>query len=187
LEYSSTGFLYAIDTIILNVSDKQKFTMPSSFAAGYTFQYRRRWSIGLDYKNTLWGNYSAFFSPGNKLATRNDYGITFMLNPVDEKMPRQKHHPIPIRLGARYSETQNVFTIGGNSTTIKEQAAFFGFGIPFTRRYYDSRVLRSLVNIQIDYITRGQLSTGLAKEQYIGATVGFNLGDIWFVRRKFGD
>ncbi|MBL7811986.1 MAG: hypothetical protein JNL57_07145 [Bacteroidetes bacterium] len=187
LEYSSGGSLYAIDTVVLSETGYQKFKMPSSLGLGYTFQWRRKWSLGLDYRFTRWGNYSAFFSHTSQMANRSDFGFTFILNPADEKLSKQKHQPIPIRLGARYSQTQNVFTSSGVKTTIEEQGAFFGFGLPLTRRYFDNRVLRSVINVQIDYITRGKNSNGLAREQYVGATVGLNLGDIWFVRRKFGD
>lgn len=174
-----------VDTILNLSSAYKKFTMPTSFGVGYYFQYRRSFGIGIDYRKQLWGNYSAYFEPNTKLTNRNDYGFAFTLFPEDEKNPTKKRMSAPIRLGGRYSVTQNALTSAGNTIQIEEQSAYIGFGIPFTRRYFDNRVLRSMIHVQVDYLQRGKNLVGLAREQYLIFTVGLNLGDIWFQRRKF--
>jgi hypothetical protein len=179
------GNVTSSDTILNTETGRQSFDMPGGFGVGYSFQWRKKWSIGLDYYQQLWGNYSAFFQPTQKLAHRTDYGFTFILNPMDEKPANAKKMPIPVRLGARISNTQNVFTQNNVATTVQEQSAFIGFGIPFVRRYYDNQVLRSMINVRVDYTTRGTTANGLAKEQYLVTTVSFYLGDVWFQRRKF--
>lgn len=179
------GQLFYGDTI-LNINEKKtSFTMPSGFGIGYAFNYKRKLRVALDYRKQYWGNYTAFFQPNTRLSDRTDYGLTLTFNPSDEKAASQKKMKMPVRIGGRYAVTQNVFTIAGNATNIEETNAFIGFGIPFTRRYYDNRVLRSIIHIQFDYIGRGKAVNGLAKEQYLMGTVSVNLGDIWFQRRKF--
>jgi hypothetical protein len=180
------GSLTSADTVLNQVGTYSGISMPGGWGFGYNFQWRKKWSIGLDYYTEKWSNYSAFFQPNQKLTNRTDYGFTFMLNPIDEKQGKAKKMGVPLRLGARYSETQNVFTTTNNvRTTIAENNIFIGFGIPFTRRYFDNQVLRSMINVRVDYTSRGQAKNGLAKEQYLVTTVSFNLGDIWFQRRKF--
>lgn len=177
--------VYIVDTIVNISSGYQKFNMPTSFGAGYYFQYRRNFGVGIDYRKQMWGNYSAFFSSNAKLTNRTDYGLAFTLYPEDEKNPTQKRMKPPIRFGGRYSITQNALTSDNKTVQIAEQSAYIGFGIPFTRKYFDSRVLRSIIHVQLDYLQRGKNSVGLAREQYLVVSLGLNLGDVWFQRRKF--
>ena len=177
--------LYTIDTVLDIETGMNKISMPASFGLGYQFRFRRLFSLGLDYRKQLWGNYAAFFNPGIKLSDRTDYGVTLTLNPMDEKSVRQKRMRMPIRIGGVMSETQNAFIGTGGQRIIKEQRAFVGFGIPISRRYFDNRVLRSIVHFQADYISRGENLNGLAREQYLVFSLSMNLGDIWFQRRKF--
>jgi hypothetical protein len=177
--------LLVVDTVLDEQTGNRPFTMPASFGVGYQFRFRRAFSVSLDYRKSMWGNYSAFFNPGGKLTNRNDYGLTFILNPMDEKTPGKKRMRPPVRFGASMAETQNVLTSAGNPYTVAEQRAFIGFGIPLSRRYYDNRTLRSIVHLQAEYLTRGKNAGGLAREEYLIFSLSMNLGDIWFQRRKF--
>ncbi len=184
---SSSGVnrLLVVDTVLDEQSGNRSFTMPASFGVGYQFRFRRAFSVSLDYRKSMWGNYSAFFNPGGRLTDRSDYGLTFILNPMDEKAPGKKRMKPPVRFGVSMAETQNVLTSSGNPYTVTEQRAFVGFGIPLSRRYYDNRTLRSVVHLQADYLTRGKNAGGLAREEYLLLSLSMNLGDIWFQRRKF--
>ena len=53
-----------------------------------------------------------------------------------------------------------------------------GFGIP---------VKKSATKINIGFETgqRGETNNGLIKENYYILNVNFNMGDIWFIKRKF--
>jgi hypothetical protein len=46
-------------------------------------------------------------------------------------------------------------------------------------------VITSVMHIQAQYLQRGSLQTGLAQERYFQLSLGFQLGDKWFQRRKF--
>lgn len=177
--------LLVVDTVLDEQSGNRPFTMPASFGVGYQFRFRRSFSVSLDYRKSMWGNYSAFFNPGGRLTNRSDYGLTFIVNPMDEKTPGKKRMRPPFRFGASMAETQNVLTSAGNPYTVSEQRAFVGFGIPLSRRYYDNRTLRSMVHLQAEYLTRGKNAGGLAREEYLIFSLSMNLGDIWFQRRKF--
>ena len=188
LELISSGGinrLLVVDTVLDEQTGNRPFTMPASFGVGYQFRFRRAFSISLDYRKSMWGNYSAFFNPGGRMTNRSDYGLTFILNPMDEKTPGKKRMRPPVRFGASMAETQNVLTSAGNPYTVTEQRAFVGFGIPLSRRYYDNRTLRSMVHLQAEYLTRGKNAGGLAREEYLLFSLSMNLGDIWFQRRKF--
>jgi hypothetical protein len=180
--------VYVIDTVLNQTTPKTPVSLPSSFGMGYQFQYRQRWGVALDYRQQSWGGLDPmFFDAGRKYTTRKDYGVTFTLNPNDFKHPSHKKMRWPVRVGGVLSETQYSFvnSSGTASNQIVQQRAFVGFGIPIVRRYYDNTVLSSVVHLQIDYIQRGLATDGLAKEQFINVSLGLQLGDLWFQRRKF--
>lgn len=180
--------IYVIDTVLNSLSGKKPISLPNSFGVGYQFQYRQSWSLALDYRKQVWGTLDPmFFDAARKYTDRTDLGFTFTLNPNDYKHPSHKKMRWPVRVGGVLSETQYAFTkpngIGENK--IVQQRAFVGIGIPLVRRYYDNTVLSSVIHLQLDYIQRGLVSDGLAKEQFINLSLGLQLGDVWFQRRKF--
>jgi len=180
--------VYVIDTILNQTSPRTALSLPNSFGAGYQFQYRQRWSVAMDYRKQVWGTLDPmFFDAGRRYSDRTDYGFTFTLNPNDFKHPSHKKMRWPVRVGGVLSETQYSFSKAGSTGTnrIVQQRAFVGFGVPLVRRYYDNTVLSSVVHVQIDYIQRGLATDGLAKEQFINLSLGLQLGDVWFQRRKF--
>ncbi len=181
----SGGGIYVSDTILDNRTGFKKFQMPAGFGFGYSLQWRRSWSLALDYRQQMWGDLKAYFSSNANLGTRKDYGLHFVLFPEEEKSSAKKRMPIQVRIGGRYSQTQNVLTNNGQTTRVDEAMTYVGFGIPLTRRYYDNRVVRSMVNLQFGYLQRGVNNNGLAGEEYLTFGLGFNLGDIWFQKRKF--
>lgn len=184
-DLSSSGGLILRDTILSSLDQSGTVALPASFGMGYQFLYRRAWSVALDYRYSDWGGFQAFFDPAKSYATRVDYGFTFTLHPMDEKARNERKMPIPLRLGGVYSQTQQVFTSAGQQVQIPEYKAFASFGIPMVRRYYDNSVITSLMHVQAQYLQRGSLQSGLAQERYFQLSLGFQLGDKWFQRRKF--
>jgi hypothetical protein len=180
--------VYVVDTVLNALSPKTALSLPSSFGAGYQFQFRQRWSVALDYRKQVWGQLDPmFFDAGRRYIDRTDYGFTFTLNPNDYKHPSHKTMRWPVRVGGVLSETQYSFTKPGSvgSNRIVQQRAFVGFGVPLVRRYYDNTAVSSVVHVQVDYVQRGMATDGMAKEQFINLTLGLQLGDVWFQRRKF--
>lgn len=91
----------------------------------------------------------------------------------------------PVRVGAVYSETQYAFNTSSGNVPLIQQRVFVGFGVPIVRRYYDNSSLTSLIHVQLDYVQRGTTNYGLAQEKFVNVTLGLQLGDMWFQRRKF--
>lgn len=185
LGINSSGYLVVKDTLRNESLPKQAFKLPMIFGLGYRFQYKRLFAISLDYQQSDWAGSSFFFNPVQSVyGKQKQYGATFFLYPEDEKLNSEKRMKPSFRVGGIYTQTQNNFIKDGVSRPITETRLFVGSGIPLTRRYYNSEVLRSVINVQIDYIQRGQNKNGLALERYVGISFGFNLGDKWFFQRK---
>lgn len=178
------GYFYE-DTVLYVTTGKRKFDMPTMLGAGYTFKKGDAWLVNVDYSLQQWSNFSAYFT-AKPLKNRQSVGIGFTLNPVEEKNSKKKKFPIQYRAGFRYTQTQNFFvSSSGLQTDINEWTGSLGFGLPVGRRYFDNRVLKSAVNVQLEYTERGMTTNGLAKERYFRLTLAFNLGDLWFQRNKF--
>lgn len=178
------GYLYE-DTILYSEGEKSAFTMPVMFGIGYTYKRGDAWLINLDYAFHRWSSFRSDFS-SNPLKDRKSYGLGITLNPAEEKNPKMKKFPVQYRIGFRYTQTQNYFISSSNvRNDIDEWTIGGGFGIPIGRRYFDNRVLKSIIHVQFDYTQRGKNIPGIALERYFRLTLGFNLGDIWFQRNKF--
>jgi hypothetical protein len=175
------GFNYTGDTVNNVASGYRPSSIPSYFGFGYSFQYRQRWELQLNYEQENWSSLTSSIKGRN----RQEYGIGFILNPNDEKNKNVKRMPPQIRAGFTFTNTENTVVSNGVTTDITQSYAFIGFGLPIVRRYFDNTQVRSMINIDLGYLRRGTTANNLAKEEYFTARLGFNLGDIWFQRRKF--
>jgi hypothetical protein len=180
----SGGYTSIMDTIYSNDGLKKDFTMPTAIGVGYSFQFRRAFSLNFDLRKQVWGNVNTFFDK-TKHKDRMDYGVSLVLNPVDEKSPNERKMKMPIRLGYVYSTTQNIYNYSGAEHQVIEQRMSVGFGLPFVQRYYDNSVITNMVNVNIQYLTRGFKASGMPSEQYLVLGLGLQLGDIWFAKRKY--
>ncbi len=183
LEYSS-GYTSIRDTILNEVNGARAFSMPTSYGLGYGFQFRRLFSLSLDYRKQVWSS-NPFFDTKGKYTDRTDYGVSLVFNPSDEKSAAERKMKMPIRFGYMFSNTQQIFNSAGSDHQIQEQRFSFGFGLPLIQRYYDNSVITNMVNVNIQYLQRGVEGTNLPKEQYIVVGLGLQLGDIWFAKRKY--
>lgn len=178
------GYTSVRDTVLNEVREAQAFNMPTAFGLGYSFQYRRAFSISLDYRKQIWGA-NPFFDTKGKYTDRTDMGVSLVFNPSDEKAASERRMKIPVRLGYVMSNTQQVFNSGGSDHQILESRVIFGFGLPLTQRYYDNSVITNMVNFNVQYLQRGVPGTSLPSEQYLVFGIGLQLGDIWFAKRKY--
>lgn len=185
LGINTAGYLAVKDTVRNEITSKQKFVLPPTIGFGYKFEYKRSFAIALDYQQSDWAGTNLFFNGVQpKYSKRREYGFTFFLFPSDEKLNSERKMKTNFRFGGKYTQTQNVFVSNNVSTQVDELHFFVGSGIPIVKRYYNNDVIRSMVNVQFDYFQRGKNSNGLALEQYVGVSLGFNLGDKWFFKRK---
>ncbi|NBO62386.1 MAG: hypothetical protein EBU82_15815, partial [Flavobacteriia bacterium] len=145
-------------------------------------------ALNVDYKKQLWSsNSSMFFDANRTYVDRSETGISLIINPLDSRQSGRKKMQWPVRMGVSTANTQYQFNSANTTTTINEQRAFIGLGIPFVRRYFDNTALVSMINLQVDYLKRSPkpFINSLASEEYFNFTIAVQLGDVWFQRRKF--
>jgi len=69
-----------------------------------------------------------------------------------------------------------------------EYGISFGLGLPVIKsvRIEEEKLpVVSRVNITAEYIKRGTTNNGLIEENYFNLTLGLNLNDKWFTKRKY--
>jgi hypothetical protein len=182
----SGGYTSPMDTVLKDRKSQKNISLPSSFGLGYSFQYRRDWLVSVDYHIQNWSQYQAYFDPNAKFKNRTDLGFSFVLHPMDEKATTEKKMKPPIRLGYVLSNSQQLFQASNGITyQLQEQRFILGFGIPVVQRYYDNSILTNMVNVQLQYLQRGLQVSGIPQERYLTLSIGLQLGDIWFAKRKY--
>jgi hypothetical protein len=101
---------------------------------------------------------------------------------------KQRKANLEYRMGYRFMNTGlNFIDNTGRLTNINEYGISFGIGIPKLKEYWDGKkvIMKSMINVSAEYIKRGQGTNGLIAEDLYRLTIGFNLSDNWFNRRKF--
>ena len=174
-----------LDTILNENSVEESFDLPTSFGVGYSVRYRRSLMLALDWRRQIWSNgLRLFWEKNSDYRDRNDYSASVIINPVDRKAPNEKKMKIPVRLSYGYGESNVQVTQGQNTFALQEHRVGIGFGIPIIRRYFDNSVLTNMVHVDFQYINRS-LSPTLPKENFFTVSLGIQMGDIWFAKRKY--
>lgn len=181
MDYSG-GNLILEDTLLFNESTKSKVKLPHGFTAGYSLQKEDKWRVAVEYKNENWSSYKSFNS-SDSFSNSSEYSAGFTLNPDASTESFKK---MEVRFGLRHKNSYlNFKGLDGNFTNLTENGITFGLGIPLVGRYYGTENnLYNILDIGLEYYSRGQKESGLVKENYFNFTMGITFNDYWFKRRK---
>jgi hypothetical protein len=180
------GFPTYRDTVLFTQSQKGAVNLPDGFAAGYTIERPGVLRLSGEYRQENWEQFSAFYT-GNRFANRETvaFGLSLRPDAAPRKMRNRNRAPIEWRFGYRSVQTQNQFIGTGGPIAVRETAYTLGAGIPISRRYFDNSIIRSQLHLNLEYIERGNMESGLARERYLRLKLGVTLGDVWFDRNKY--
>jgi hypothetical protein len=180
--YGSSGEEILRDTIKQSTDSKGRITFPLSFGFGLGFKKGDRWFFTTDFALQNWSSYQAFNSvQGLKNSMRISAGVQYIPNSkyVASKNSLSGYGKrINYRAGVRYFKT----AIELKNTQLKEYAVSLGVGLPVGRNY----LLRnfSMINIGLELGQRGTTSNGLIRENFLKASVGFTINDLWFQKAR---
>lgn len=182
-----------IDTILNKQDEKSKIPTPLTYSAGFSVTVKNKWLLAFDYRTSLLSQLNNSFYT-EKFNNSQQYSFGFAYRPdVDveymvKSYGKQRKANLEYRMGYRYLNTGLSFIDNtGRLTNINEYGISFGIGIPKLKEYWDGKkvIMKSMINISAEYIKRGQGTKGLIAEDLYRLTIGFNLSDSWFNRRKF--
>ncbi len=149
--------------------------IPNKFAVGVTLRKTDKWMFGVDYELQDWSNTKFMNTVGvsfvPQAAQSIRAGIEYTPNKYDVRYYLKR---ITYRAGFHYE--QSYVKLNGSSIN--------GFGVTFGMEFPISRYNTTL-NFSIDAGQRGRTKGYLIRERYINITVGLNLHDIWFIKRKY--
>ncbi len=175
--YNSLGAEIGKDTIQNTNNAKGEITLPLSFGIGITLKKGDRWMFSADAAVQNWSHYLVFNKNGGlKNSKRVAIGAQYIPNP---KASASYWKRTNYRVGLRYGET----ALELKNTPLVEYAASLGVGLPVGRNYILHHF--SMINIGIELGQRGTTTNGLIKENFLKATIGFTINDLWFLKPKF--
>ncbi len=171
---------------IRDILSESRSPYPAKYGAGVYFETydvnkKRRWGFGFDYTTTNWSVFS-LDSRESPYRDEQQYSVGLKVTPNDQAI-RNLFSIIDYRAGFRYTESRLVV----NGKHVNDFGMSLGIGIPLLKSG-TLPINGSSLNISTEFGRRGNVESGLIREDYINLVVGFNFVpgkfDRWFVKRK---
>jgi hypothetical protein len=176
---NSGGYEIVKDTIKLVKGTQGTVTLPLSFGFGLGFRKGERWLVTSDFAIQNWSNFQKFNQDGGlRNSMRVALGAQYIPNPRAVGIENYTKR-INYRMGLHYSQTY----LELKNTQLAEYGISAGIGLPVGRSFAFQNF--SMVNISVEFGTRGTTNNGLIKENYLKAIIGFTINDKWFIKPKF--
>jgi hypothetical protein len=175
ISYITVNSTTIYDTASTTVGKKGEITLPMTISGGVQLIGRDKWRVGLDYNHTQWGQFRNFGNPDSLQAStyRISAGGEYTPNPQNVR----KYWPrVSYRLGVSFGKDH----IYLRNTDMSNYAITAGLSLPF-RRSPDR------IHTAFEFGSRGTMSNGLIKENFVKFTMGVSLNalaDRWFVKRR---
>jgi long-subunit fatty acid transport protein len=165
-----------VDSVFIVNGTKGKVEYPSTIGMGFTLETQDKWLFGADFSTTSWEKYSFF---GVKDQLRNSW-ILKAGGQLSPNLLTAKNYwgRVAYRLGFNYG----VDYVKLNNQDLKLFMATAGLGLPVRTNRFSNQYTH--VNLAIEYGTRGS-NKNVVRENLFRVALGFSLGDLWFVKRKY--
>lgn len=159
------------------------FELPNTFGVGFTYNYDKRLTIGMDYSLQQWSK-TNFGVNTTDQDIRQDFDETFTycdrtkISLGGEYIPnligRSYLSHIKYRLGAYY--TTPYYKIDGKKAS-REYGITAGFGLPIPRS-------RSILSLSGQFVRVKGLETNMVNENIFRVSIGLTFNERWFFKRR---
>lgn len=173
MKVNGTSYNYTIVGSSENQGDTirgQKFDMPNSYGAGFTFVKKDKYMFGADVLYQQWKD-TRFFD--NSEAFNNRFRVGFGGEYTPDAMARNIFKRMKYRAGAYVNNSY----VKIDNSGYDEYGASIGFGIPMLDN-------RSVVNLVFEYVKIKPEISKLIDEQYFKFTVNYTFNERWFYKQK---
>lgn len=174
----SAGEELRVDSVYENHGVKGEIVYPSSYKGGFVLQRSNTngsgWLFGADYTTSKWSEYRFF---GQQDSVQDNW----MLNMGGQFTPRPRSNyfsNITYRFG---------LVAGRDYIKVRDDLPVFGasFGMALPIRPPQSAPYQiTVINLGLEYMKRGN-DNNLLKENLFRFSLGLNLTDLWFGKRKY--
>jgi hypothetical protein len=168
-----------VDSVYEKLNDEGTVIYPASYTFGFAIDHAdetgRGWRVGADFVQTKWSNYRFF---GQQDSVQNSWQVR--VGGQFQPRPQQNYFSrVAYRAG---------FSFGPDYIRVKQNlpqyTASFGMGLPIANNNRLSPGQFTIVNLGFEYMHRGN-DNNLLKENTFRVSIGLNLSDIWFNKRKY--
>ncbi len=172
------------DTLQNSIDKKGNIITPLSLGFGLALTINDKFSWAADVRTQQWSS-SSIFNVNEQLRNTLFIGTGIQIIPSPQQYYTY-YKMMNYRLGAYYNQTY----LQINNTNINEMGLTLGIGLPITKANKGEGTtirykLPPMINLTFSYGTRGTTSDNLIREQFFQFSIGLNLQDIWFVKRKY--
>ena len=157
--------------------------LPNMFGVGFTYNYDRRLTVGVDYSLQQWSK-AKFGVAATDDATRVEFEETYAYNDrhkisvgaeyIPNLIGRSYLSHIKYRLGAYY--TTPYYKIDGKKAA-REYGVTAGFGLPVPRS-------RSILSISGQFVRVSGQETNFVNENIFRVSIGLTFNERWFFKRR---
>jgi hypothetical protein len=173
-ENSVTSGIDILDSVYKESGIKGDIIYPASFGGGLMFEKEDKWLIGVEFNSTQWSDFRYYGEPGR---VRDNWTLRLggQLTPdVNSKSYWSRStYRFGFSFGPDYVDLDQTF----NQYLISVGASF-----PVRRNFYTNQYTN--INWAVEFGARGNKSNNL-RESLLKISLGLNLSDIWFNKRKY--
>jgi hypothetical protein len=168
-----------IDSVFEKIDIKGEVVYPASYTFGFVAEHAKEkgqgWSLGADFVTTQWDEYR-FFGKGD--AVQNNWQVRF----GGQYRPQTKNNYFSnVSYRAGFYSGKDYITAGGE---LPQWGASLGLGLPIANYNRLSLNQYTIINLALEYDKRGN-DENLLKENMFRVSIGLNLSDLWFTKRKY--
>ena len=182
--YDFSGNQVTIDSVYKSAEENGTIKLPSSFTGGVTLVNIKelkglRWersSVGIEYESTQWADYR-FYGQQDKLQNSWKFraGGQFIPNATSTNY----WNWVSYRAGFYFGKE----AINADGNGMNTYSFSLGAGFPVRKhRSYDNQ--STFINTTFELGKRGGSSNAIT-ESFFRFSVGLNLSDVWFVKRRY--
>ena len=178
---SETGDI-TVDSVSVQKDIKGDIVYPAQIGVGFTVERPATtkaagWLFGLDFVQTKWNNYR-FNDEKDDVKDNWELRLGGQFRPVPAK---NYFSNVSYRIG--------LFTgpdyVNVGNKTLNQYGITLGAGLPLAN-YSRLSGQFTTINIALEYIKRGN-NSNIVKENLFRVSVGLNLSDLWFGKRKYAE
>ena len=160
------------------------FELPNMFGVGFTYNYNKRLTVGVDYSLQQWSKAKFGINGVGNEGVNDDFNETYAycdrhkISVGAEYIPnligRSYLSHIKYRLGAYY--TTPYYKIDGKKAA-REYGVTAGFGLPVPRS-------RSILSISGQFVRVSGQETNFVNENIFRVSIGLTFNERWFFKRR---
>jgi hypothetical protein len=186
INYDANGAIVKIDSVYQPAEQKGSIQLPVSYSAGISLNSSvidhlgnkfDKSLIAVEYESTKWADYR-FFNQTDKLINSWQFKVGGQLTPNPLSI-KSYWNRVTYRAGFYYGKE----AVNADGNELPVYGLTLGTGLPIRKwRSFDNQY--TIINTSIEIGKRGNNKNNIT-ESFFRVSLGLNLSDIWFIKRKY--